>query len=161
MFPAIIMLWSYRHCSSVYVLYLDEITISYDLQFIPNTSHHVRVRHQHPGGQGEWSDAGRHLQRVCGRVIICPYYMFLISLVYNLYLYEIEIIPCQASAFASFIQRWIFFQQIGLLFVNINRPAFWGEACFIGKRRKGGRDRIAKQNLRGALHQAFGLNKST
>ena len=31
--------------------------------------------------------------------------MFLISIVYNLYLYEIEIIPCQASAFASFIQR--------------------------------------------------------
>ena len=31
--------------------------------------------------------------------------MFSDSIVYNLHLYEIELIPCQASAFASFIQR--------------------------------------------------------
>jgi len=33
------------------------------------------------------------------------YHMFSDSMVYSLHLYEIELIPCQASAFASFIQR--------------------------------------------------------
>ena len=35
---------------------------------------HVHVQQQHPGGQGEWSDAGRRLLLVFRRAIFSPYF---------------------------------------------------------------------------------------
>ena len=50
--------------------------------------------------------------------------MFSDSTVYILYLYEIELIPCQASAFASFIQRGsVILRGISLLGQCAMQPA--------------------------------------